>query len=166
MAVEFAAISESKTCTVSDTSSVAASSLSVILKEADCDILNELTSGLKFSNEHTSTAKFKTTCKVCTNNGMLCLMSSFCLILISLLVHTVFYTTPEGFFEFCTECATRKAPLLSARYQLIEKLGKGSFSTTFLARDRYSNRKAKTVAIKVLNRNFLYIGVTVCKILF
>lgn len=137
----------------------------IILKPIDNDILNMLTFGLKHLQPETSFSHSSFPPKLLSShhlpyhshrhhrNDPLCTVCH----------KELFYKDEEGFFQLCKQCSLLNLKLtIGKRYQIIEQIGKGSFSTTFKALDLFNTTRSNhLVAIKILNQNFMYIGITV-----
>lgn len=117
----------------------------IVLKSIDNDILNMHTFGLKHLHDFPVNSHSKesfTYCKQCIGEG--------------------FYADTEGFFQCCSDCQLSSSKLiLGSRYHILNQIGKGCFSATFKAIDKFCNQSEKFVAIKIINRNFTYVGITV-----
>ena len=122
----------------------------VVLKPIENDVLNMLTFGMRYTVHPNSIANSfppKSVCKLCLGE--------------------TFYSDSDGFFCCCSRCHSSNAgKSLASRYQILNQLGKGCFSTTFKAVDKFSNQQERFVTLKIINKNYMYVGITVTLHLF
>lgn len=117
------------------------------LKDIEFDLNNALTFGIKFLTLRQEAKAYTehSTCRICFGEG--------------------YYGNDEGFFTACPTCPREKRFIFGGRYAIQQQIGSGTFSTTFRAVDRFSCLEERLVAIKVLNRNFTYIGINEVQVL-
>lgn len=118
-----------------------------IVKQIDDDILTALTFGFRSEKRK----RDPPSCPHCLNQ---CSRSCF-------YCYVDLVSDADGFFIFC-DCHSHSVfPItIGQRYQLARELSRGCFSSTFLAIDRFSNCEDHYVCLKVINKNFQYIGMT------